>query len=168
MGDTPSRCRHRVSPLRNAPTAVFLCRLCCDLYVHRNEFSLFAEYRDLSIYTALPGHFRWSHDCLPHDTRPPLWKGNMRIYSALDEEKLRARRLVRGWTADRYLSDAQRQKVDLDTDTSLRRANGFLRAVLFLFTMGSVAAGVALVFELWSIRDRGAIAMSAIVFATVS
>ena len=70
----------------------------------------------------------------------------MRAYSASDEESVRARDLLKDWTGEGLLTEAQYQQMEPDTACDLRRTNIFLRIVLFLFTLLIVGAAVALFF----------------------
>jgi hypothetical protein len=70
----------------------------------------------------------------------------VRAYTASDEEGLRILRLLKDWTSEGFLSETQHQAMGRDIECGLRRTNGFLRAVLFLFTLISAAAGTALFF----------------------
>lgn len=86
----------------------------------------------------------------------------MRAYAAADEETLRVRRLLKDWTGEGLLSDEQRQLMERDTECGLRRTNGILRAVLFLFTAISVAAATWLFFVVFfsgslSSQQQGAV-----------
>ena len=73
----------------------------------------------------------------------------MRAYNAADEETLRARDLLKDWASEGFLSQAQHQQMEQETDCDLRRTNIFLRLVLFLFTLIIVGAAVALIFVIW-------------------
>ena len=70
----------------------------------------------------------------------------MRIYSASSEETLRARKLLKDWMGEGFLSKAQYQVLEQETVSELRTTNIFLRLVLFLFTLIIVGAGSALFF----------------------
>ena len=70
----------------------------------------------------------------------------MRAYSASSEEALRARSLIRDWTGEGFLTEAQRQRMESDTVCEFRRTNIFLRLVLFLFTLIITGAAVGLFF----------------------
>jgi len=76
----------------------------------------------------------------------------MRAYSASSEETLRARKLLTDWTADGFLSKEQYQLLKPETVSDLRTTNIYLRVVLFLFTLISVAAAVGLFFEVFLSR----------------
>ena len=92
----------------------------------------------------------------------------MRVYSDIDQETLWIRRLLgHGW-AYGVINESQRALLERDAETSLRRTNGFLRVVLFLFTAGGVAAAAALTFQLWSIRERTAVSAAMFIFAGLS
>ncbi len=68
----------------------------------------------------------------------------MRLYSASSEETLRARKLLRDWTDDGFLTQAQYRVLEQETVSELRTTNIFLRLVLFFFTLISVGAAAAL------------------------
>jgi hypothetical protein len=70
----------------------------------------------------------------------------MRIYSASSEETLRARKLLTDWVGEGFLTKPQYQLLEKETVSELRTTNIFLRLVLFLFTLISVGAAVALFF----------------------
>jgi NADH:ubiquinone oxidoreductase subunit K len=70
----------------------------------------------------------------------------MRIYSASSEETLRARKLLKDWVGEGFLTKEQYLLLQQETVTELRTTNIFLRLVLFLFTLISVGAAVALFF----------------------
>jgi hypothetical protein len=68
----------------------------------------------------------------------------VRLYSASSEETLRARKLLRDWTDDGFLTHAQYRVLEQETVSELRTTNIFLRLVLFFFTLISVGAAAAL------------------------
>ena len=70
----------------------------------------------------------------------------MRIYSASNEEALRARNLLKDWAGEGFLTAAQYQRLEQETVCELRTTNIFLRLVLFLFTLIIVGAAAALFF----------------------
>jgi hypothetical protein len=70
----------------------------------------------------------------------------VRAYTALSEEALRARDLLKEWAGEGFLTAAQYQQMEQETVCDLRRTNIFLRLVLFLFTLIIVGAAVALFF----------------------
>jgi hypothetical protein len=76
----------------------------------------------------------------------------VRIYSAFSEETLRARKLLADWVGDGFLTKAQYQLLKQETLSELRTTNIFLRLVLFLFTLISVGAAVALFFVVFLSR----------------
>ena len=76
----------------------------------------------------------------------------MRIYTGSSEESLRARKHLKQWTDDGSLSKEQYQRLEQDTVSDLRVTNTFLRLVLFFFSAISVAAAVALFFEVFLSR----------------
>jgi hypothetical protein len=71
----------------------------------------------------------------------------VRLYSASSEETLRARKLLKDWVSEGFLTKAQYQLLEQETVSDLRITNIFLRLVLFLFTLISVVAAVALFFK---------------------
>jgi hypothetical protein len=68
----------------------------------------------------------------------------MRAYDASDEEVLRARNLLKDWTDEGFITDAQYQRMERETTCDLRRTNIFLRLVLFFFTVIVAGAAVGL------------------------
>ena len=76
----------------------------------------------------------------------------MRIYTELCEETLRARKLLKQWASDGFLSKEQYQRLEPDTASDLRTTNIFLRLVLFFFTALGVGAAVALFFTIFLSR----------------
>ena len=70
----------------------------------------------------------------------------MRVYSASNEEALRARNLLKDWAGEGFLTAAQYQRLEQDTVCDLRTTNIFLRLVLFLFTLIIVGAAAGLFF----------------------
>jgi hypothetical protein len=70
----------------------------------------------------------------------------VRIYSASNEEALRARNLLKDWAGEGFLTAAQYQRLEQETVCELRTTNIFLRLVLFLFTLIIVGAAAALFF----------------------
>ena len=76
----------------------------------------------------------------------------MRIYSACSEEILRARQLLTDWAGEGFLTREQYQRLEQETVSVLRTTNIFLRMVLFLFTLISVGAAVALFFKIFLSR----------------
>ena len=76
----------------------------------------------------------------------------MRLYNASSEETLRARKLLTDWAGEGFLTTAQYQLLEKETVSDLRTTNIFLRLVLFLFTLISVGAAVALFFKVFLSR----------------
>ena len=76
----------------------------------------------------------------------------MRIYSASSEETLRARKLLRDWVREGFLTKEQYQRLEQETVSELRTTNIFLRLVLFLFTLIIVGAAAALFFVVFLSR----------------
>jgi hypothetical protein len=70
----------------------------------------------------------------------------MRIYGASSEENLRARKFLKEWVGEGFVSKEQYQLLEKETVSELRTTNIFLRVVLFFFTVVIVAAGVGLFF----------------------
>ena len=70
----------------------------------------------------------------------------MRLYSASSEETLRARRLLKDWAGEGFLTKDQYELLGKETVFELRTTNIFLRLVLFLFTLIIVGAGAGLFF----------------------
>jgi hypothetical protein len=91
----------------------------------------------------------------------------VRIYSASDEEALRARGLLKDWAGEGFLTEPQYQRMEQDTVCELRTTNIFLRLVLFLFTLLIAGAAVGLFFAVSgpSQQTTGAFLL---IFATVS
>lgn len=73
----------------------------------------------------------------------------MRLYSASSEETLRARKLLKEWAGEAFLSQEQYQCLQQETLYDLRTTNIFLRLVLFFFTLIIVGAAVGLFFEVF-------------------
>jgi hypothetical protein len=73
----------------------------------------------------------------------------MRAYSESSEEALRARDLLKEWSGEGFLTEAQYQLLQQETVCDLRRTNIFLRIVLFFFTLIIMAAGIALFFVIF-------------------
>ena len=76
----------------------------------------------------------------------------MRIYSASSEETLRARKLLKDWIGEGFLTRAQYQVLAQETASELRTTNIFLRLVLFLFSLIIVGAGAGLFFVVFLSR----------------
>ncbi len=70
----------------------------------------------------------------------------MRAYSAASEEAVRARSLLKDWTGEGFVTEAQYQRMEPEIACELRRTNIFLRLVLFFFTLIIVGAAVGLFF----------------------
>ncbi len=66
----------------------------------------------------------------------------MRVYSAANEEALRARRLLKDWANEGLITEPQRHRMEQETVCHLRTTNIFLRLVLFFFTLIIVGAAV--------------------------
>jgi hypothetical protein len=76
----------------------------------------------------------------------------VRIYTASSEETLRARKLVRDWADDGFLTKDQYELLEKETVSELRTTNIFLRLVLFFFTLLSVGATAGLLFVVFLSR----------------
>jgi hypothetical protein len=93
----------------------------------------------------------------------------VRIYTESSEESLRARKLLKQWTSDGYLSNEQYQHLEQDTVSDLRVTNIFLRLVLFFFTIIGIAAAVALFFTIFlSGPSQQTTGIFLLIFAAVS
>jgi len=73
----------------------------------------------------------------------------VRAYTVSAEEALLARDLLKDWAGEGFLSAAQRELLDPETVSDLRRTNIFLRIVLFLFTLLIVGAAIGLFYVLF-------------------
>jgi len=76
----------------------------------------------------------------------------MRLYTASSEETLRARKLLTDWADEGFLTKDQYQSLQQETVSDLRTTSIFLRLTLFLFTLISVGAAVALFFLVFLAR----------------
>ncbi|MGO4214147.1 hypothetical protein AB4043_25415, partial [Terriglobus sp. YAF25] len=76
----------------------------------------------------------------------------MRLYTASSEEILRARKLLTDWAGEGFLTKAQYQHLEQETVSELRTTNIFLRLILFLFTLITVATAAALFFVVFLSR----------------
>ncbi|HVN19900.1 MAG TPA: hypothetical protein VMU05_14035 [Dongiaceae bacterium] len=70
----------------------------------------------------------------------------MRAYSTSSEETLRARKLLKEWVGEGFLSQEQYQHLEQETVSEVRTTNIFLRLVLLLFSLIIVGGAVALFF----------------------
>jgi hypothetical protein len=70
----------------------------------------------------------------------------VRLYSASSEETLRARKLLKDWVGEGFLTKEQYQLLEKETVSELRTTNIYLRLVLFLFTLIIVGAAAGLFF----------------------
>ena len=92
----------------------------------------------------------------------------MRLYSASSEETLRARNLLKDWAGEGFLTEEQYRRLQQETPSELRTTNIFLRLVLFLFTVISVVAAVALCFTVFlSGPSEATIGFFLLIFAAV-
>jgi hypothetical protein len=73
----------------------------------------------------------------------------VRIYSAASEETLRARKFLKDWVGDGFVTKEQYELLEKETVTELRTTNIFLRLTLFLFTLISVGAAAGLFFKVF-------------------
>ncbi len=73
----------------------------------------------------------------------------MKAYTSSDEEALRVRQFLRDWAGEGFISDPQYRRLEEDARCDLRRTNGFLRLVLFFFTVISCAAATWLFFSVF-------------------
>jgi hypothetical protein len=80
----------------------------------------------------------------------------VRIYSASSEGTLRARKLLKDWVGEGFLTEGQYELLEKETVSDLRTTNIFLRLVLFLFTLIIVGAAVGLFFVVWRPSDQTA------------
>jgi hypothetical protein len=90
----------------------------------------------------------------------------MRLYSASSEETLRARQLLTDWAGEGFLTQEQYQRLEKETVSDLRTTNIFLRLVLFLFTLISVGAAVALFFAVTGASEQ-TIGVFILIFAAI-
>jgi hypothetical protein len=93
----------------------------------------------------------------------------VRLYSASDEEALRARDLLKDWAGESFLTEAQYKSMEQETVCELRRTNIFLRLVLFLFTLIIVGAAAGLFFVVFlSHPSEQTVGIFLLVFAAIS
>jgi hypothetical protein len=76
----------------------------------------------------------------------------MRAYSASSEVALRARKLLKEWAGEAFLTQEQYQRLEQETVSELRTTNIFLRLVLLLFTLIIVGAAAGLFFVVFLSR----------------
>ena len=74
-----------------------------------------------------------------------------RCYTASDEERVRMQAHVRQWAHEGLLDASQRERLDAELRSDLRRTNLALRVGLAVFTSLGVAASVLLVNELFHV-----------------
>ncbi len=92
----------------------------------------------------------------------------MSIYRSSSEETLRARKLLKDWAGEGFLSQAQYEHLKQETISELRSTNIFLRLVLFLFTLIGVGAAIALFFVSFISRpSEQTVGIYLLVFAAV-
>ena len=68
----------------------------------------------------------------------------MRIYASASEDAVRARKLLKDWAGEGFITQEQYERLEQETVSELRTTNIFLRIVLFLFTLISVGAAAGL------------------------
>jgi hypothetical protein len=91
------------------------------------------------------------------------------IYGESREEALRARRLLKDWAGEGFLTPEQYQRMEKETACDLRTTNIFLRAVLFLFTVLVVGAAAALFFSVFASRpSQQTMGVLLLIFAAVT
>jgi hypothetical protein len=78
----------------------------------------------------------------------------MRIYSASSEETLRARKFLKEWVGEGFVSKEQYELLSKETVSELRTTNIFLRLVLFFFTVIIVGAAAGLFFVVFRPSDQ--------------
>jgi hypothetical protein len=92
----------------------------------------------------------------------------VRIYSASCEETLHARKLLKDWAGEGFVTKAQYQLLEKETVSELRTTNIFLRLVLFLFTLIIVGAGAGLFSEVFlSGASKQTLGIFLLIFAAV-
>jgi hypothetical protein len=92
----------------------------------------------------------------------------VRIYSASSEETLRARKLLKDWAGEGFVTKEQYQLLEKETVSELRTTNIFLRLVLFLFTLIIVGAGAGLFSEVFlSGASKQTLGIFLLIFAAV-
>lgn len=91
----------------------------------------------------------------------------MRLYTASSEETLRARKLLKDWAGEGYLTEEQGQRLGQETVSELRTTNIFLRLVLILFTLIIVAGTAALFLQASRPSDQTS-GIFLLIFAAVS
>jgi hypothetical protein len=92
----------------------------------------------------------------------------VRIYTESREETLRARKFMKEWTGDGYLTREQHQRLEQDTVSDLRTNNIFLRLVLFFFTIIALAAAIALFFVTFKPDPEQTIGIFLLIFSVIS
>ena len=93
----------------------------------------------------------------------------MRAYSTSTEEALRTRNLLKDWSSEGFLTEAQYLLMEREIVCELRRTNIFLRLVLFLFTLIIVGAAIALFFAVIVTRpEMQTTGIFLLIFAAVS
>ena len=93
----------------------------------------------------------------------------MRAYRTSTEEALRTRNLLKDWSSEGFLTEAQYKLTEQETVCELRRTNIFLRLVLFLFTLIIVGAAIGLFFTVIVTRpEMQTTGIFLLIFAAVS
>jgi uncharacterized membrane protein YgcG len=91
----------------------------------------------------------------------------MRLYTASSEETLRARKLLKDWAGEGYLTKEQGLRLGQEAVSELRTTNIFLRLVLILFTLIIVAGTAALFLQVSRPSDQTS-GIFLLIFAAVS
>jgi hypothetical protein len=91
----------------------------------------------------------------------------MRIYSASSEETLRARKFLKEWVGEGFVSKDQYLLLEKETVSELRSTNIFLRLVLFFFTLLSVGAAFGLFLVFLSRPSNQTAGVVSLIFAAV-
>jgi hypothetical protein len=92
----------------------------------------------------------------------------MRLYTASNEEPLRARKLLADWAGEGFLTQTQYQRLKQETVSELRTTNIILRLILFLFTLVGVGAAAALFFTVFLKGSTGqTIGIFLLIFAAI-
>jgi len=91
----------------------------------------------------------------------------MRIYSASSEETLRARKFLKEWVGEGFVSKDQYLLLEKETVSELRTTNIFLRLVLFFFTLLSVGAAFGLFLVFLSRPSNQTAGVVSLIFAAV-
>src|SRR5262245_56173750 len=87
----------------------------------------------------------------------------MSVYSAADEERIRAAAEVRAWTQSGLLEAGQGASIESGLRTELRRTNRFLRIALFIFGTIVVLALVGLCIAAFDLKLDSTVAWTAMI-----